>query len=144
MKNFVAVIFSFLLISCGLEHNKVDNAVAICWEAQQTDKNPTIDFDKAFDFEWDSLRFYSVGCSLEDINRDLGFPLTEYTDLADRMVFLNHGKPAYIAGWWYNPEESCGITVGCNGLIYKTDRQHAKFKIQKKDNMYILWPQQKR
>ncbi|MBF1081702.1 MAG: hypothetical protein HXL34_04520, partial [Prevotellaceae bacterium] len=105
MKNFFVIIFSFLLISCGLEHNKVDDAVAICWEAQQTDKNPTIDFDKAFDFEWDSLRFYSVGCSLEDINRDLGFPLTEYTDLADRMVFLNHGKPAYITGWWYNTEK---------------------------------------
>ena len=143
MKKFVAVIFSFLLISCGLEHNKVDDAVAICWEAQQTDKNPTIDFDKAFDFEWDSLCFYSVGCSLEDINRDLGFPLTEYTDLADRMVFLYHGKPAYITGWWYNTEKPSGTTIGCNGSVFKTDRKHAKFKIQKRGNLYILWPQQR-
>ena len=85
-------------MACGSGRNKVDKAVEACWQARQTGKEATIDFARAFDFEWDSLRFYSVGCSLEDIDHDLGFPLTEYTDLADRMVFLNHGKPAYVAG----------------------------------------------
>ena len=143
MKNIICLLLPFLFFSCGIGQNKVDDAVTTRWKARQTGIEPTIDFDKAFDFEWDSLRFYSVGCSLEDINRDLGFPLTEYTDLADRMVFLNHGKPAYITGWWYNAEKPSGTTIGCNGSVFKTDRKHAKFKIQKRGNLYILWPQQR-
>ena len=103
-------------MACGSGRNKVDKAVEACWQARQTGKEATIDFARAFDFEWDSLRFYSVGCSLEDIDHDLGFPLTEYTDLADRMVFLNHGKPAYVAGWWYDPERPRGMPGSISGV----------------------------
>ena len=143
MRNLFYILLSFLLMACGSGRNKVDKAVEACWQARQTGKEATIDFAKAFDFEWDSLRFYSVGCSLEDIDHDLGFPLTEYTDLADRMVFLNHGKPAYVAGWWYDPERPRGTTINCTGSIYKTDRQHARFYIRREGYLYVLCPQRK-
>ena len=59
------------------------------------------------------------------------------------MVFLNHGKPAYVAGWWYDPERPRGITINCTGSIYKTDRQHARFHIRREGYLYVLCPQRK-
>ena len=103
-------------------------------------QNIVIDFSKCFDFEWDTLCFYSSGCSLEEINHDLGFQLTEYTDLADRMIFLSHGKLAYLAGWWYDPEKPKGITIATKKNIFKVSYHKAKFNIKREGNIFILYP----
>ena len=81
-----------------------------------------------------------MGCSLDEINQDLGFELAEYTDLADRMVFLNHKKWAYTAGWWYDPEEPKGITISTKSNIFKVSYHKAKFKIKREGNIFILEP----
>lgn len=99
MKEYIYFLFLFLLYSCDNGYNRVDDAVISCWNRHRTEKSIVIDFSREFTFEWDTLCFYSLGCSLDEINHDLGFQLTEYTDLADRMIFLNHGKLVYIAGW---------------------------------------------
>ena len=69
---------------------------------------------------------------------DLGFQLTEYTDLADRMIFLNHGKLVYIAGWWYDPENPKGITIDSPNNIFKTNRSRVKFRIKKKGDVFVF------
>lgn len=140
MRKYVYFLFLILFFSCGNEYNKVDDAVISYWNRHQTEKNIVIDFSKAFDFKWDTLCFYSLGCSLEEVNHDLGFQLTEYTDLADRMIFLNHGKLVYIAGWWYDPENPKGIIINSRNNIFKTSRSMAKFRIKKKGDVFILQP----
>ena len=114
-------LYLFLLILCAScsHHNKVDDVVISYWNAHKGEKNVVIDFSKCFDFEWDTLCFYSVGCSLDELNQYLGFELAEYTDLADRMVFLNHKKWAYTAGWWYDHEEPKGIIISTQNNIFK-------------------------
>ncbi|RUL59896.1 hypothetical protein [Prevotella koreensis] len=140
MKKYIYFLFLILFFSCDNDYNKVDDAVVSYWNRHQTEKNIVIDFSKEFDFEWDTLCFYSLGCSLDEINHDLGFQLTEYTDLADRMIFLNHGKLVYIAGWWYNPENPKGIIINSRNNIFKINRSVAKFSIKKKDDVFILQP----
>lgn len=140
MKKYIYFLFLILFFSCDNDYNKVDDAVVSYWNRHQTEKNIVIDFSKEFDFEWDTLCFYSLGCSLDEINHDLGFQLTEYTDLADRMIFLNHGKLVYIAGWWYNPENPKGIIINSRNNIFKTNRSRAKFSIKKKRDVFILQP----
>ena len=140
MRKYVYFLFLILFFSCGNEYNKVDDAVISYWNRHQTEKNIVIDFSKTFDFKWDTLCFYSLGCSLEEVNHDLGFQLTEYTDLADRMIFLNHGKMVYIAGWWYDPENPKGIIINSRNNIFKTSRSMAKFRIKKKGDVFILQP----
>ena len=140
MKKYIYFLFLILFFSCDNNYNKVDDAVVSYWNRHQTEKNIVIDFSKEFDFEWDTLCFYSLGCSLDEINHDLGFQLTEYTDLADRMIFLNHGKLVYIAGWWYNPENPKGIIINSRNNIFKINRSMAKFSIKKKDDVFILQP----
>lgn len=140
MRKYVYFLFLILFFSCGNEYNKVDDAVISYWNRHQTEKNIVIDFSKTFDFKWDTLCFYSLGCSLEEVNHDLGFQLTEYTDLADRMIFLNHGKLVYIAGWWYDPENPKGIIINSRNNIFKTSRSMAKFRIKKKGDVFILQP----
>lgn len=51
-------------------------------------------------FEWDTMCFYSAANSLEDINRDLGFELKEFTDVGDRLIFLNKGRFVYQKEWF--------------------------------------------
>ena len=140
MKKYIYFLFLILFFSCDNDYNKVDDAVVSYWNRHQTEKKIVIDFSKEFDFEWDTLCFYSLGCSLDEINHDLGFQLTEYTDLADRMIFLNHGKLVYIAGWWYNPENPKGIIINSRNNIFKINRSMAKFSIKKKDDVFILQP----
>ena len=140
MKKDIYFLFLILFFSCDNNYNKVDDVVVSYWNRHQTEKNIVIDFSKEFDFEWDTLCFYSLGCSLDEINHDLGFQLTEYTDLADRMIFLNHGKLVYIAGWWYNPENPKGIIINSRNNIFKINRSMAKFSIKKKDDVFILQP----
>lgn len=140
MKRYIYFLFLILCYSCNNDCNKVDHIVISYWNRHQTEKNLVIDFSREFDFEWDTLCFYSSGCSLEEINHDLGFQLTKYTDLADRMIFLNHGNLVYIAGWWYDPENPKGIIINSRNNIFKTSRNKAKFRIKKKDDVFILQP----
>lgn len=139
MKKYLYLFLLILCASCS-HHNKVDDVVISYWNAHKAEKNVVIDFSKCFDFEWDTLCFYSVGCSLDEINQDLGFELAEYTDLADRMVFLNHKKWAYTAGWWYDPEDPKGITISTKNNIFKVSYHKAKFKIKREGNIFILEP----
>ena len=139
MKKYLYLFLLILCASCS-HHNKVDDVVISYWNAHKAEKNVVIDFSKCFDFEWDTLCFYSVGCSLDEINQDLGFELAEYTDLADRMVFLNHKKWAYTAGWWYDPEEPKGIIIATTRNIFKVSRHKAKFKIKRDGNLFMLYP----
>lgn len=140
MKEYIYFLFLFLLYSCDNGYNKVDDAVISYWNRHRTEESIVIDFSREFTFEWDTLCFYSLGCSLDEINHDLGFQLTEYTDLADRMIFLNHGKLVYIVGWWYDPENPKGITIDSPNNIFKTNRSRAKFRIKKKEDLFILQP----
>ena len=140
MKEYIYFLFLFLLYSCDNGYNRVDDAVISYWNRHRTEKSIVIDFSREFTFEWDTLCFYSLGCSLDEINHDLGFQLTEYTDLADRMIFLSHGKLAYFAGWWYDPEKPKGITIATKKNIFKVSYHKAKFNIKREGNIFILYP----
>lgn len=140
MKTYISLLCCLLLVACESCYNKVDTVVASYWKKHQTEKENVIDLSKEFDFEWDTLCYYSVGCNLEEINHDLGVELTEYTDLAERMIFLYHGNVVYIAGWWYDPENPHGVTINSSNKKFRTSRNKAKFVLTKEGDVFILSP----
>ena len=140
MRRCIFILISIVCLSCSNNKNKVDDVVSSYWEQNHTQQNIIIDFSKEFDFDWDTLCYYSVGCNIEDINRDLGFKLTEFTDLADRMIFLKNGKLVYIAGWWYDPENPIGVAIDTPKMQYRISRNKAKFYVEKRDKVFVLRP----
>ena len=66
MKKYLYLFLFILYSSCSNNFNKVDDVVISYWNTHKTEKNIVIDFSKCFDFEWDTLCFYSSGCSLEE------------------------------------------------------------------------------
>ena len=140
MRKLIFILISIVCFSCSNNKNKVDKVVSSYWENNHTRTNAIIDFSKEFDFDWDTLCYYSVGCSIEDINRDLGFKLTAFTDLADRMIFLKNGELVYIAGWWYDPENHQGVAIDTPKMLFRISRNRAKFYVEKRDKVFVLRP----
>jgi len=139
MKNkilFLGMLFSFL--SCS-NKNDFDNVVAEKFEQCGKSTDCLIDFSSLMWFEWDTMCFYSGANSLEDINKDLGFELKEFTDIGDRVIFLNKGKVVYQKEWFPEPSKPT------KGTVFITDfkkmrlpKSEAKFKIRKEEQAYYL------
>ena len=140
MRKCIFILISIVCFSCSNNENKVDDVVSSYWEKNHTRSDIIIDFSKEFDFDWDILCYYSVGCDIEDINHDLGFRLTTFTDLADRIIFLKNGKLVYIAGWWYDPENLRGVAIDTPKMLYRINRNRAKFYVEKRDKVFVLRP----
>jgi hypothetical protein len=139
MKNkilFLGMLFSFL--SCS-NKNDFDNIVADKYEQCEKNIDCLIDLSSLMWFEWDTMYFYSGSNSLEEINKDLGFELKEFTDIGDRVIFLNKGKVVYQKEWFPEPSKPT------KGIIFVTDlkkmklsKSEAKFKIRKEGEAYYL------
>jgi hypothetical protein len=118
----------FSLISCS-NKNEFDNIVAAQYQ-QCKEKNCVIYFSDLMWFEWDTMCFYSSSNSLEQINEDLGFKLYEFTDMGDRVIFLNKGKFVYQKEWFKEPSQPL------KGTVFVTDLK--KFKLSKFETNFII------
>lgn len=133
---FLGVYLSF--ISCSNKED-FDKIVSSEWIKCKERANCTIDFADVMHFEWDTMCFYSGACSLEDINKDLGFELKEFTDIGDRVIFLNKGEIIYQKEWFSKPSEPAVGTVFETDLKkFRVSKSDAKFKISNQGKVYFV------
>jgi|SRR5690554_4671791 len=142
MKSYCGILSLTCLIlflsSCS-NKNDMNNLVINEWEKCSSKDNCVIDFSVSTDFEWDKMFYFSSAFSLEEINERLGTELKSFTDIGDRLVFLNHNKVVYHQEWFYNPSRNPkGIVFSTDDNFLEVDREDAKFKIKKNEALYYL------
>lgn len=139
MKNLILFLGIYLLITSCSKSKDFDSIVSNEWEKCKEGTNCTIDFADLMDFEWDTMCFYSGAYSLEDINKDLGFELKGFTDIGDRVIFLNKGEIVYQKEWYTKPSEPTVGTIFETDLKkFKVSKSNAKFRINKDGKAYYL------
>lgn len=62
------------------------------WEKCKSDSECIIDIAEITSFQWDTMCFYSGSYDLDQISKDLGFTPKGFTDIGDRLIFLNKGR----------------------------------------------------
>lgn len=55
-------------------------------------------------FKWDKVYIFSIGASLEDIEKTLGIPYKLWQDVGDRIIFIEKGKVVYHEEYFPYPE----------------------------------------
>ena len=127
-----------VLASCQ-NRNDINNIVSNHW--QQDSINCIVDFSSCFSFNWDICYYFSSKCSLEEINKDLGIQFNEFEDTSDRMIFVQNKRIIYTQDWYFIPEKiQTGIIFDLSIRKLKIKKGNAKFRIEKKHDMYLLIP----
>ena len=126
------------IVSCS-NKNDIDSIVSNEYEKCNDNTTCVIDFAERMNFEWDTMCFYSVANSLEDIKKDLGFELSYYEDIGDRVIFLKNNKVVYHKSWFPNPSEPTeGIIFETNNNKIRVGKPNSKFKIRKEKKAFYL------
>ena len=130
------------MFSCS---NDLDKVVSKAWEKCKNNTSCIVDFADLMTFEWDTMCFYSVGYSLEEINENLGFELREWRDVGDRVIFLNKGKVVYHQEWFPTPSKPPKGTrfvaeypITVDRFKFKIGKPEAKFEVIKNDKAFYL------
>lgn len=139
MKNLKLYLIISIFVTGCTNRNDIDIIVSNQWDKCEDKKNCMIDFSKSMDFDWDTMYYYSVGNSLDEINKDLGFELKEFNDIGDRVLFTKNQKVVYQKEWFPNPsaqQEGSIFLTGDNK--FRVKKSNAKFRIKKKDKCFYL------
>lgn len=65
----------------------------------------------------------------------------EFEDTSDRMIFVQNKRIVYTQDWYYIPEKiQTGIIFDHSIRKLKIKKDNAKFRIEKKHDMYLLSP----
>ncbi|MDR1005277.1 MAG: hypothetical protein LBL74_00235 [Bacteroidales bacterium] len=138
MKNIILLVFGICLFMFSCSDN-IENIVLTECNKCEKDTNCIIDFANLMNFEWDTMCYYSMGSSLEEINKDLGFELEGFIDVCDRVIFLNKKKVIYQYRFPYRPSNPP------EGVIFLTDlnkfrvsKSDAKFEVTKEGKAFYL------
>jgi hypothetical protein len=139
MKTVRLFLIACLFFSGCSDNNDFDDIISEEWERCQNEGIDTIDLSILMKFEWDTMCFYSCANSLEEINQDLGFELKEFSDIGDRVIFLNKGKVVYHKEWFPEPSSPNEGTVFETDLKkFRIKKSDAKFKIRKEGEAFFL------
>lgn len=144
MKNYcinLSIICLILFLGGCSSRNEMDNLIISEWDKCSSKDNCIIDFSTAMDFEWDKMFYFSSAFSLEEINAKLGTELKNFTDIGDRLVFMNGNKVVYHQEWFYNPSgKPKGTVFSTDDNFLEVSKEQAKFKIKKSEALYYLEP----
>ena len=133
-----SILVIFVLASCQ-NKNDINKIVSNHW--QQDSINCIVDFSSCFSFDWDVCYYFSSKCSLEEINKDLGIQFNEFEDTSDRMIFVQDKRITYTQDWYYLPDKpQTGVMLDHNIRKLKIKKRNARFRVEKKHDMYLLIP----
>jgi hypothetical protein len=91
------------------------------------------------DFEWDIMCYLSGGYSLEEINEILGFQLTQFADIGDRLIFLKDNKVVCQYEWAMEADSHSGCVIFDENMNKrKISKIEAIFNVNKVGNEYYL------
>jgi hypothetical protein len=87
-------------------------------------------------FKWDKVYIFYVGASLENIEKVLGVPYTQWQDVGDRIIFVNQGKVVYHEEYFPYPEhiEKGRTFFELNKAPYIGEYNTAMFEVTKEVN----------
>jgi hypothetical protein len=144
MKNIyinLSIIFLNLLLGGCSSRNEIDCLISSKWEKCRNRDNCIIDFSTEMNFEWDKMYYFSSANSLEEMNQILGMELKSFTDIGDRIVFVNGNKVVYHQEWFYNSSRrSKGTVFSTDEDFFEVSKEQSKFKIKKREALYHLEP----
>ena len=139
IRNILHSILVISVLATSQNRNDINNIVSNHW--QQDSINCIVDFSSCFSFNWDICYYFSSKCSLEEINKDLGIQFNEFEDTSDRMIFVQNKRIIYTQDWYFIPEKiQTGIIFDLSIRKLKIKKGNAKFRIEKKHDMYLLIP----
>lgn len=137
-KKFLILVFCIFVFNCS-NKNDFDNIISKEWDKCDKKNECVIDFAHIMNFNWDTMCFYSAANSLEEINNDLGTELKDFTDIGDRIIFLDNGKIVYHKEWFYSSiQETKGVIFVTSLSKFKVSKFNSKFKVSKKNKIFFI------
>ncbi|UQA76748.1 hypothetical protein K2F45_07070 [Sphingobacterium siyangense] len=128
----------FFLLGCSQDPN-FDNTVMREFQQCKSNNGCILDMEKAFDFDWDTVYYFSGKYSLDEINEILGFNLRSYTDVGARFIFVYKGRDVYSYEWFPSSDNLKENVYMLTDLdLFKVDRHNAKFSIEKIDHKIFV------
>ena len=128
----------FFLLGCS-QDPKFDNTVMREFQQCKTNNGCVLNMDKAFEFDWDTVYYFSGMYALDEINEILGFNLRNYTDVGARLIFVYKGRDIYSFEWFPSSDNLNGDVYMLTDLdLFKVDRHNAKFNLEKIDHTIFV------
>lgn len=92
-------------------------------------------------FKWEKVYIFSVGASLEEIQKVLNVPYNQWQDGGDRIIFVNLGKVVYHEEYFPYPEhiEKGRTFFELNKAPYVGEYNSATFEVSKEVNKKGEW-----
>ncbi|MEJ5092865.1 hypothetical protein GEO21_22710 [Sphingobacterium faecium] len=131
-------ILIFSILGCT-QGSKFDNSIMEEFQKCKGDKGCILDMAKAFDFDWDTVYYFSGKYSLEEINKLVGFEIKNYNDVGARLIFVHKERDVYSYEWFPSPENLKERVYVLTDLeSFKLDRNSAKFKMEEINNTIFI------
>ncbi|WP_121964635.1 hypothetical protein [Myroides sp. N17-2] len=141
MRYFICLILLVVLFFSNCSRNSdfdsiIEQKVELC--VNKTN-DCILDFSELICPEWDTMYYFSVGVSLDEIEQIIGGSYTEWEDIGDRVVFLNNGKIVYQKYWFPTIDQAIkGVVFVTDVKTFKVSKTDAKFKATKQDGVIYL------
>ena len=131
--SFIGLVLLFMAtISCNSH-----NVVSIVKNAADMG---TIDFDETMWFDWDTMYWFPMNYSLDEIDSIIN--INDYwKDVGDRIIFVKGGKIVYYKEYFPANEKPLQRISFEPDTIQVIDRRNATFSIEKEsEKLFVLSP----
>jgi len=140
MKHFITFLIIIATICQGCsKRNNFDRLIEREFNKCPDKNNCIIDLSKVLKFDWDTMYFFTNAYSLSEIDSLLGFHLTEYSDVGDRIVLTNKNNVVYYQEWFPYPSDELTeafVAFDTEKNFFKIDRDNAIFSVRKDYDFY--------
>ena len=141
MLNYLNFIWAIILLtSCNQTENDFDILISNYLESNcKVNMECVIDLAEVTKFNWDKVYVFSSAVSLEEIENTLNLSLSSYSDIADRIVFVNGEEVVYHKEWFNNPSSPPeGVAFDLSGSIREYTNSNALFTILRVRDLLVL------
>ena len=137
-KIFYLCFMIFLTLGCSQE-SEFDNSIKKEFQKCKESESCVLDMTKAFNFDWDTVYYFSGKYSLEEINRVIGFEIKNYKDVGARIIFVHNGRDVYSYEWFPTPENiKEKVCILTDLESFKLNRNMAKFKVEEINKIIFI------
>jgi hypothetical protein len=141
MKHFITFLIVIAIVCQGCsERNNFDKLTEREFSNCPDKDNCVIDLSKVLTFDWETMYFFTNAYSLSEIDSILGFHLTEWYDVGDRIVFVKNNRVVYYQEWFPYPSDEIKnvVVFDTNKKYFRVSKKNAVFSIRKENDFYWL------
>lgn len=131
-----AIIRYLLILSITFSSCKYNSIAARLYSKCDGQNKCILLVKDATTFKWDRVYIFSIGASLEDIEKTIGVPYNLWQDVGERIIFTEKGKVVYHEEYFPYPEHiEKGITsFQLSKAPYVGQYSTAAFSVTKQKN----------